>query len=471
MWDFVVIGGGSAGYAAARTAADLGMRVAVVDGAEELGGLCILRGCMPSKALIESANRARTLTRAGDFGLEVPGPHLVKAGEILRRKRALVEEFASYRREQLASGKFELIRGRVAFESARTLRVEGRDGSVSRLEARTALIATGSVVAVPDLPGLAEAGYWTSDEALEAERLPESVVVLGGGAIALELTHYLAALGVRVTLVQRGARLLSQLDGEAGETVRGAFEKRGIRVACGTTLLRVERSGEMKRVVFRQGDREEVAEGEELLVALGRNPALAGLGLESAGVRTERGRVVTGANQETSVPGIFAAGDVCSPLEVVHLAIAQGEVAAWNAGIRLGANAGPDREMDYRLKLFGVFCEPQVAVVGASERELRESGRAYVVARHPFGDHGMSMVKGETDGEVKLVADPGTGEILGGMVVGPEGVELIHEVAVAMRFRATVGDLAGVPHYHPSLSEIWTYPAEELEGVVKRGKI
>jgi pyruvate/2-oxoglutarate dehydrogenase complex dihydrolipoamide dehydrogenase (E3) component len=471
MLDLAVIGGGSAGYAAARTAASLGLQTAVIDGAEELGGLCILRGCMPSKALIESANRARTLARAGEFGLGLSVPPQVDAEVIRRRKRALVEDFASYRRGQLGSGTFRLVRGRARFLDPRTLRVEGRDGAVTTVETRTAVVATGSVVSVPDVPGLEEAGYWTSDEALEAGALPESLVVLGGGAIALELAHYFAALGVEVTVVQRGPVLLRSLDPEAGEAVREAFGRRGIRVACGTRLSRVERAGGRKRVIFTRDGVEESAEGDEILVALGRKPALEGLGLETAGVETEGGRVVTGRNQETSAEGVYAAGDVCSPLEVVHLAIAQGETAAWNAARRLGRVAGAEREMDYRLKLFGVFCEPQVAVVGASEEELRASGRKFLTASHPFGDHGMSMVKGETDGFVKLAVDAASGEILGGMAVGPEGVELIHEVAVAMRFRATAAELAGTPHYHPSLAEIWTYPAEELAERVAQGEI
>jgi pyruvate/2-oxoglutarate dehydrogenase complex dihydrolipoamide dehydrogenase (E3) component len=168
--------------------------------------------------------------------------------------------------------------------------------------------------------------------------------------------------------------------------------------------------------------------------------------------------------QQTSQPHIFAAGDVCGPFEVVHIAIQQGEVAARNAARLLAGGPEPLEQMDYRLKLFAVFSDPEVAVVGQGEAELRGQGVAFRAASYPFADHGKSLCMGETDGFVKLLAATGTGEILGGACVGPHAAELIHEIVVAMRFRATAAQLASTPHYHPTLSEIWTYPAEELAG-------
>jgi pyruvate/2-oxoglutarate dehydrogenase complex dihydrolipoamide dehydrogenase (E3) component len=291
--------------------------------------------------------------------------------------------------------------------------------------------------------------------------LPGSIIVLGGGAIAVEMAHYLAALGVEVTLLQRSATLLSMADPEAGEAVREAFEKRGLKVECGTAIQAVEVAGR-KRVRYRKDGVDCVAEAEEILLALGRKPAIDGLDLAAAGVEVAGGMVRATANQETSIPGIYAAGDVCGPFEVVHLAVEQGEVAAWNAALRLGKVKGAERLMDYRLQLFGVFCEPQVAMVGERATVWQDMGRNVGIASYPFSDHGKSMVQGETEGFVQLCADLDTGEILSGLVVGPEAVELIHEIVVAMRFGCTAGQLARLPHYHPSLAEIWTYPAEEL---------
>lgn len=460
-FDFVVIGGGSAGYAAARTAVDLGLKTAVIDGAEELGGLCILRGCMPSKTLIESGNRFRTLRRAKEFGLRADNLE-VHGSEIIARKRRLIDDFASYRQEQLEAGKFELIRGRAQFLNPTKLQVKLNDGGTQEINAATSIIATGSVVSRLNLPGLEETGYLISDDVLDLEDIPKSTIVLGGGPIALEMAHYLEALGSKVTVIQRSKNVLSSMDGDLADVVESAFRERGLEVYTGTKLTRAETKGDLKVIHFEQNGESKTVEAEQILQALGRSPATDALGLDAAAVETDRGRVRVQATQETSTPNIFAAGDVCGPLEVVHLAIEQGEAAAFNAALHLEKVDGIAKKMDYRLKLFGVFTEPQVASVGLSENELEESETAYDVETYPFDDHGKSMVMGETHGFVKLIAEPKTGRLLGGSVVGPEAVDLIHEIVVAMHFNATSADLARVPHYHPTLSEIWTYPAEDL---------
>ncbi len=460
-FDFIVLGGGSAGYAAARTAHSLGMSVAVVDGAAELGGLCILRGCMPSKTLIESADRNLTLRRAAEFGLVAsPGAPDIRA--IRDRKRALIADFAGYRRGQLEDGRFTLLRGRGVFKDARTLVVSPLDGAPAfEVAGRSFCIATGSVVNVPDVPGLREAGFWTSDDVLDAEELPGSFLVLGGGAIALEMAHYLEGMDRRVTVLQRGPGFLSGLDPECGETVRKAYEARGITCRLGARLLRVERAAEgAKRVVFEQGGHELGAAAEEVLVALGRSPAVEGLGLEAAGVALHGKKIAVTGTMQTSQPHIFAAGDVCSPLDVVHVAIQQGEAAARNARRVLQGGQGLE-SVDYRLLLFGVFSHPQVAAAGQSEAALARAGIPFVSASYPFDDHGKSMCMGETEGFVKMLAHRETGEILGASVAGPHATELIHEVVAAMHHRCTVREFVRIPHYHPTLSEIWTYPAEE----------
>lgn len=465
-FDFVVIGGGSAGYAAARTSASLGLKTAVVDGSPELGGLCILRGCMPSKTLIESANRNLVIRHAGKFGL-----HARTAEPDIRsirdRKRLLIEDFASYRRGQLQDGRFELVRGRALVtqmsDSGAELEVALAAGGSEHISARTLLLATGSDVTIPQLPGLQEAGYWTSDTILDAAELPASFTVLGGGAIALEMAHYLEGMGRKVTVIQRSQHLLSNMDHDIADVVKEAFIERGMSVHCGTSLLGVERRDGQKIVRFLQGENEHTASADEILVALGRRPAVRGLGLDGVGIEQHpNGAVVVTATQQTSQPRVFAAGDICGPLEVVHLAIQQGEIAARNAARLLKGEAATEK-MDYRCRLFGVFTEPQVAAVGMSESEAKAQGLDFIVATYPFADHGKSMVMGELHGLVKLIADRSEGgRILGGAVVGPEATELIHEIALAMHLRATARDIATAPHYHPTLSEIWTYPAEEL---------
>jgi len=267
-----------------------------------------------------------------------------------------------------------------------------------------------------------------------------------------------------VTLIQRSGQLLKGTDSDIAAALAHGLRNRGVHVFLETQIVEAERVGECKKIVFQHGEKRIAVEAPQVLQALGRSPNIRGLGLDAAGIRIVGGRPAMRATQQTSQAHIFAAGDVSGPFEVVHIAIQQGEIAARNAA-RLIANATqPLEESDYRLKLFAVFSDPEVAVVGRSEAELRAAGVAFRTASHPFNDHGKSLCMGETDGFVKLIAAADGGEILGGACVGPHAAEIIHEIVVAMRFRATAVQLAETPHYHPTLSEIWTYPAEELAG-------
>ena len=463
-FDFVVIGGGSAGYAAARTAASEGLRTAVIDGSEELGGLCILRGCMPSKTLIESANRLQDIREATEFGLHAKDTGF-DGSKIIERKRRLISEFAQYRAEQLESGKFELIRGHAKFTNANELNVRLRDGAEQSIHAKTILVATGSVIRHPDIPGLAEAKPLTSDDVLDNENPPQSLIVLGAGPVALEMAHYHRALGADVTVIQRSKHVLSSMDYDIADAVQHGMERHGTKFVLGCRIIGAGASARGKWVRVAHDDREETIEADEILLALGRDPATAGLDLHAAGLDIAPGRpLATSDTQQTSVSHIFGAGDVTGKLEIVHIAIEQGEIAARNASRVLRGKNEQLETIDYRLRLFAVFTQPEAAMVGLTEREAAELGLDFAAATYPFADHGKSMVHGKTDGFVKLIADRKTGEILGGAVVGPHASELIHEVVVAMRYRATAAEFLKIPHYHPTLSEIWTYPAEELAG-------
>ncbi len=468
-YDFVVLGGGSGGYAAARTAHEYGLRTAVIDGAETLGGLCILRGCMPSKTLIESANRARTIRRAAEFGLRAENYRFL-GNEIIARKRALIADFAGYRQEQLQDERFDLIRGMAKFEDSHTVRVFPREGGGERtISFASACVATGSVIHTIELPGLSECDYWTSDDVLESETIPDSIIVLGGGAIALEMACYYEGLGSSVTVIQRSEQVLSGSDRDVAKALEEAMESRpNLTLHTGTQLERVERieSGPegAATVHFQHRGSSRSVSADRILLALGRRPAIDGLHLEAAGIALdERGRRIrVDSRMATSQPHIYAAGDVCSPIEVVHIAIQQGEIAAHEAARKMDRIFAPEKTMDYRLQLFGVFTDPQVATVGMGEEEAKASGREVVAASYPFDDHGKSMVMGETHGFVKLIADAKTKELIGGAVVGPEAAEIIHEIVTAIYFRCTAQQFLEIPHYHPTLSEIWTYPAEEL---------
>ena len=456
-YDLAVIGGGSAGYAAARTTAAAGWKTIVLEGGNEVGGLCILRGCMPTKALLYAADVLHLARHAATWGLET-GPVTFDFARVMARKRAMIEDFASYRRQQLTSGKFAFHRANATFTDPHTVQLSTGE----RLTARHFLLATGSAVAPPPLPQLRDIGYLTSDEALELTTLPESLIVLGGGAVAIEFAQFFQRFGVAVTLLQRSEHILRDFDSDAALEIEKVLRREGMTVLTNTRLLDARREGDRKVVTFEHnGERREVA-AAEILFALGRTPNTASLGLAHAGVACEGARIISDDRMQTSAPHIYAAGDCTGPYEIVHIAIQQGEIAAHNL-------LHPDRPraIDYRLLTSVVFTDPQVATVGLTEKTARAANLPYLTASYPFNDHGKSLIMEAKDGFVKLLANPATGEILGGACVGPMGGELIHEIIVAMAKRMTVHELATVPHYHPTLAEIWTYPAEELAEKIK----
>lgn len=450
-YDVLILGGGSAGYSAADTAERQGARVAIVDPGP-LGGLCILRGCMPTKTLLRSSDVISLMKRAREFGL-LPVDAQADLSAIIDRKNKLIDEFASYRIEQLHNPRFSLIQERGEFISANEIRAGSKT-----LSADSIIIATGSVVNHDfPVPGLDNANCLTSDDVLTLRKQPASMIVLGGGPVALELAQFYQRLGTQVTLIQRSDHILSAGDEDLARPVEERLREEGMQVFTGTRLLKVEEETGQKQITFEQNGMEQTVTAETILQALGRRPNIDGLNLEAAGVQVERGRVKVDTEMRTSQKNIFAIGDVNGEHEIVHIAIEQGEIAGHNA-----LNPDQQRNYDDRLKTSVVFTDPQVASVGLSEKECKAQGIAYRAASYPFNDHGKSMCLGETHGHVKLLADPETGKLLGGHIVGPEAGELIHQLVAIMYFNGTMQDMLSMPFYHPTLSEILTYPADEL---------
>jgi pyruvate/2-oxoglutarate dehydrogenase complex dihydrolipoamide dehydrogenase (E3) component len=451
-YDVVILGGGSGGYAAARATAGAGLATAVIEGGREVGGLCILRGCMPTKALLYAAEVKHLAENAPTWGVRASKVSFNFA-KVMARKDAQIEDFAGYRRQQLNTGKFKFIRAEASFRDAHTV-VLNTGKTVS---AKYFVIATGSRVATPPLPQLAETGYWTSDDAVSLKKLPKSLIILGGGAIACEFAQFFERFGVKITLIQRSRHVLKEFDTDAGKVIEKVFQAEGTKIYTRTKLLDARRAGKLKTVTFEHLGKKISVSAEEILFALGRAPDTEALNLAGAGVKTDDGRIVTNARMQTSSPHIFAAGDCTGPHEIAHIAVSQGEVAGHNI-----SNPGKSRKIDYRLLISVVFTDPQVAIVGLTEKTAAASAIPFLSASYPFDDHGKSLIMEAKAGFVKLLANPKTGEIIGGSCVGPVGGELIHEIVAAMAKRMTVHELAAMPHYHPTLAEIWTYPAEEL---------
>lgn len=460
-YDFIVIGGGSAGYNGAQKALEFTGSVAVVDGAEELGGLCILRGCMPSKTLIYAAEILHHARHGDRFGLDIPRakPDMKK---VAARKREVIADFASYRKEGLTSGKFDLYRSTARFRDGRS--VELADGTV--LNAKKFLIGTGSHVSQPPVPGLRETPFWTSDDVLDLDFVPESVIVLGGGVVACELAQYLRRIGSEVILIQRSPHILKDFPEEAARVVETAFRDEGIELFTGTRIRQIRPAEKGVEVVFEHDGHEVRRKAAHGFNALGRSPNTAGLNLDAAGVKLkDDGRIETNEYQQSSHPDIYAAGDCAGPYEIVHIAIRQGELAAGHA---FGQSVAP---MDYRVLLSVLFTDPQVAVAGATEEALRASNEAFVSASFPFDDHGKSILMEAKYGYVRVSAARDTGKILGAEIVGKDAGELIHALSTALTLNATVFDLLKAPWYHPTLSEIITYPLEDLADEIRTTNI
>jgi pyruvate/2-oxoglutarate dehydrogenase complex dihydrolipoamide dehydrogenase (E3) component len=488
--DLLVLGAGSAGFNAARVAhTQYRKRVAIVDGARELGGLCILRGCMPSKTLLWMTEVLHLAQKAKTFGLRIPTArpdiHAMHA-----RKQKLIAEFAGYRARALNSGHYDLHRANARFIDPHTIELD--DPKRTRLTAPKILIATGSRASIPPVPGLAETPHWTSDDILDLNFIPQSVIVLGGGTVAAELTQYLRRLGARVTLIQRSPRILRAHSPEASAVIRQALHDEGVELFTHTKIEKIAPTKHGVRVTFRH-TRENTTktitrEAAHLFNALGREPNISALDLPAANVRlTTTGRIRTNRYQQTTTPHIYAGGDVCGPHDIVHLAIAQGELAARHAFHPTSPHPSslphsltpslPPPSFPHSLippilspahLLNIVFTDPALATIGPLESTLREKKIPCIAATYPYNDHGKTILMDANYGHVKILADPRTGRLLGAEIAGHDAGELIHIFSTPLTMRATVHDMLRAPWYHPTIAEIITYPLEEIAEKLNR---
>ncbi|MCC5023483.1 MAG: NAD(P)/FAD-dependent oxidoreductase [Candidatus Synoicihabitans palmerolidicus] len=452
-FDFIAIGGGSAGLNAARVAADLGKSVASVDGAEELGGLCILKGCMPSKTLLYATDVLHLAQHGRTFRLNIPSAS-VDIKRLHARKRTIIGEFADYRNKAMNSDRYRVFRSHAQFLDPHRIQLDA--GTV--LTGKKFITGTGSRVAVPPVPGLAETPFWTSNDVLDLDFVPASVIVLGGGIVACELSQFLRRIGSRVVLIQRSAHILREHSPATSAVVQQAFRDDGIDLHTDTKVESIRHGKNGVTVMFLSSGKRIVKRAQYLFNALGRTPHTSGLALEKAKVDlTPAGRIKTNRWQQTSQKHIYAGGDVCGPHDIVHLAVAQGALAAKHA-----FGEKPARPLDRRLLLNVVFTDPPMASIGYQESELTRDGVPFIVASYPFDDHGKSILMEAKRGYVKVIAAPSKGLILGAEIVGPQAGELIHCFSGPMAMKATIFDVLRAPWYHPTLAEIIAYPLEEL---------
>jgi len=444
-FDVVVIGAGPGGYVAALRAAQLGMKVACVE-ADKLGGTCNNWGCIPTKAMLESAHYAARLGELAEFGIKVGNVELDIAAAAKRAKK-VADQGAKGVAYLFKKNGVEHVKGWGRLAGRGKVVVKGEDGE-RVLEAKNVVIATGS--RPKDLPILKIDGdrVWSSDHAVFPTAMPESLAVIGAGAVGMEFADVYASFGAKVTVIEALDRVLPNEDEESSAVVTRSFKKRGIEVLTGARLEKasVGKDG-VKLTVQPKSGKAQTLDVERVLVAVGRAPVVDDIGLETAGVQVDRGFIVVDAKMRTNVPGIYAIGDVARPPLLAHKAMFEGIAAA--EAIAGDEHAG----VDYDNIPSVTYCHPEVASVGLTEAKARERGLDIEVGTFPFSANGRARTAGDTEGFVKVIRDKRYGEVLGAHIVGPHASELIGEFVVGRRLETTAEELERAMHPHPTLSE------------------
>ncbi len=458
-YDVFVIGAGPGGYVAAIRAAQLGNKVAIVDRAF-LGGVCLNIGCIPSKALLKNAEVAHTLLHRGEeFGFSFDNLSL-DYGSAVKRSRQVSERLVKGVEFLMKKNKIDVIWGSAKLTAKDTVSVTPNDGGkATEYKAKHIVIATGaSPIAVP---GVEVDGkqVLTYKEAILQETLPKSAVIVGGGAIGLEFATVWSSYGVKVTLVEMLDRIAPLEDEEVSKELAKQMGKNGITVKTGTKLEKVAAGKGGVKVTVSGKDGQEAIEAEQVLMAIGFRPNTKDIGLEAAGVKLgQRGEIEIDERMATSVPGIWAVGDVTAKLMLAHVGSAMGIVCAENiAGIETV-------KLDYRMMPRATYCHPQVASFGLTEAQAKEAGHQVKVSRFNFQANGKALGLGDYSGWVKLITDERYGEILGAHMIGPEVTELLPELTIAQMAELTAAEVARNVHAHPSLSEVLMEVAHAAEG-------
>jgi dihydrolipoamide dehydrogenase len=451
----VIIGAGTGGYVAAIRAAQLGARVTLIESAA-LGGLCLNWGCIPSKALLACAELAQKIKKAGEFGITIAGPVTYDLARMVGRKNKIVAGLVKGVTTLLKTWNVELIEGRGVLADAKTVRVVKADGTETTVQADAVIVGTGTTA--PSLPNLPLDGtsVISSREVLDLTAIPESLLIVGGGAEGCEFASLFSVLGTKVTLVEMLPRILPTEDEEVSALLAAELKKHGVTILANTKVDNVAVGAQGVTTTLADGNRVMSA---KVLVSIGRRFNTADLGLEKVGVTLgHRGEILVNERMETSVPGVYAIGDVVGKAMLAHVASAQGKVAVRNI-------LGHPTVMQYDVIPTGIFTFPEIGRVGLTEQEATQQGMDVKVGKfRPIG-LGKAHASGETTGLMKIIAEAKTGRIVGVHLVGAHAADLIHEAAVAMQMGATAATVAETIHAHPTMPEGLMEAAEDVEGL------
>ncbi len=436
----IIIGGGVGGYPAAIRAARMGADVTLIE-KDRLGGTCLNRGCIPTKALLRSADVIHTMKISDTFGIRCKG-YEIDFEAVMTRKDAVVSRLTQGVKSLLAARKIKVVTGTASFIDAKTIQISETG---EKIEGDAVLIATGSRPGKIPVNGVDGPGVMDSNRLLEMKALPKSVVVIGGGVIGIEFAQFLNAMGTTVTVIEMMPHLAPGLDGEIARILEKLVAASGVNVIVNASVKNIAGKKTGHTVTYSSGNSTEAVDAEKVLLAVGRTPDFSLLNVDAVGIRHEKGAIAVNAFMETNIRGIYAAGDVVGGMMLAHLASAEGECAVRNA-------LGSEEAMSYKAVPSCIYTSPEVACVGMTEERARESHEIRI-GRFPFRGNGKALILDETEGLVKIVSDRKDGEVLGVHILGPHATDMIGEAVLGMNMEMTAEELARSIHPHPTLSE------------------
>ncbi|HKF43351.1 MAG TPA: dihydrolipoyl dehydrogenase [Thermoanaerobaculia bacterium] len=457
-YDVAIIGSGPGGYVAAIRAAQLGLSVLVIERESRLGGVCTLRGCIPTKALLHTADLLEAARHGAEVGVATREVRLELAAA-MKHKEKVVRQSSNGVAFLMKKNKVDVVNGFGRIASPGRISVAGSDGAETAYSARNILVATGS--APRSLPGM-EIDHKTilsSDSILEVTEIPKSLLVIGSGAVGVEFASVFSRFGSKTVVVEILPRVVPIEDEEVSRELAASFKRQGIAVYVDTRIERVNRTEGGVEVLARSaGEKTENFKAEKILMAVGRKPLSEGIGLEGAGVATDRGYILVDGMMRTNVPGIYAIGDVVPTPQLAHVASAEGIVATEHMA---GKNPPP---LNYDQVPGCTYCTPEIGSIGLTEAKARERGYDVAVGKFPFSANGKARILNDTSGFVKIVAEKKYDEVLGVHIVGPHATELIAAAGSALRMEATSEEMARTIFAHPTLSEAMHEASEAVEG-------
>ena len=437
----IVVGGGVGGYPAALRAARLGADVTLIE-KDRMGGVCLNRGCIPTKVFLHSASLYEEVKRASLFGLTAEKLKIDYNG-LLARKNTIVNRLTAGVASLLKNKKVKVLKGTAAFTDSNTMKIV-ETGKV--VAGDKFILATGSIPAQLSFPGSADIPLLTSDDLLNMESLPSSLLIIGGGYIGVELGQFYSRMGVKVSIVEMTDRIIPTEDEEISRALEASLSKEGVAILTETTVEKIEKVRNDKKIILSApGGKKEIITSE-VAQSVGRRPHYAGMNIEKIGLETQMGRIKANDKMQTNIPHIYAAGDVTGGILLAHVAMAEGDCAARNA-------LGYLSPLSYRAVPRCIYTSPEVACVGLTEKNAINERGAVQVSRFPFHAIGKASLMEQTEGMIKIVADKQYGEVLGVHIIGPHATELIAEAVLAMELEVTVEELAHTIHPHPTLSE------------------